>query len=543
MQLAVCDLAPSQPLATSYIHHFSAVRELFDHNPWDSESLKRRADRLLRSGQPRADRAGLIEALAEFNRRLGNAPEALDNISRLANANALAVVGGQQAGLFTGPLMVIYKAITILKAARRAEERLGHPVVPVFWIAGEDHDFEEINHLFALTPELKVEKIRLEARREGRIPISRLEIEPDQWKETIERFEKSLMDTEFKPDLMALLRETGRASRTPVECFGRIMARLFGSRGLVLLDSDDPRLRALEGPMFRRLIDRNEALNEALLTGRSKVERLGFAPQSEIAEGQANLFVFDGDERVLLHRQGNIFSDKNGKRHYSLEQLLDLADTRPQHLSNNVMTRPLMQEFLLPVLATVLGPGEIAYWALTRDAFHVFEMEMPVVIPRDRYTLIEGTLQKSMQKFGLSLDDVAHRFEEKRQAWLDAQDSLKLAERFAAVREQVQAIYRPLLDDIARINPGLRNLGETNLQKIFEQIGFMEARANDAFTARFDASLRQMDRLKLSLFPLNQPQERVYNVFSYLNKYGDGWLDELIGAEAGLTGQHYVCYF
>jgi len=339
------------------------------------------------------------------------------------------------------------------------------------------------------------------------------------------------------------LRETGRASRTPVECFGRIMARLFGSRGLVLLDSDDPRLRALEGPMFRRLIDRNEALNEALLTGRSKVERLGFAPQSEIAEGQANLFVFDGDERVLLHRQGNIFSDKNGKRHYSLEQLLDLADTRPQHLSNNVMTRPLMQEFLLPVLATVLGPGEIAYWALTRDAFHAFGMEMPVVIPRDRYTLIEGTLQKSMQKFGLSLDDVAHRFEEKRQAWLDAQDSLKLAERFAAVREQVQAIYRPLLDDIARINPGLRNLGETNLQKILEQIGFMEARANDAFAARFDASLRQMDRLKLSLFPLNQPQERVYNVFSYLNKYGDGWLDELIGAEAGLTGQHYVCYF
>jgi len=543
MQLAACDLAPSQPLATSYIHHFFAVRDLFDYNPSDPDCLQRRADRLLRSEQPRADRAGLIEALAEFNRGLGNAPEALDNIARLANANALAVVGGQQAGLFTGPLFVIYKAVTILKAARRAEERLGRPVVPVFWIAGEDHDFEEINHLFALTPELKVEKIRLEARHEGRIPISRLKIEPDQWEEAIERLGKSLMDTEFKPDLMALLRETGRASRTPVECFGRIMARLFGSHGLVLLDSDDPRLRALEGPMFRRLIERNAALNEALLTGRSRVESLGFAPQSEIAEGQANLFVYDGDERILLHRRGNVFADKNGKRHYSLEQLLDLADTRPQHLSNNVMTRPLMQEFLLPVLATVLGPGEIAYWALTRDAFHAFGMEMPVVIPRDRYTLIEGTLQKSMQKFGLSLDDVAHRFEEKRQAWLDAQDSLKLAERFAAVREQVQAIYRPLLDDIARINPGLRNLGETNLQKILEQIGFMEARANDAFAARFDASLRQMDRLKLSLFPLNQPQERVYNVFAYLNKYGDGWLSELIGAEAGLTGQHYVCYF
>lgn len=543
MQLAAYDLKQGQPLSEAYIHDFAKVRELFDYNPWDPDCWQQRVSALRESPQPRSDRAGLVEVLARFNRSLGNAPQALDNIARLADERALVVVGGQQAGLFTGPLLVIYKAITIIQAAREAERQLERPVIPVFWIAGEDHDFDEVNHIFALTPDLQVEKIRLELHETVRTSMSRLAIAPSAWEAAIDRLAEALMDTEFKPGLIARLREIGRESRTLVDFFGRVMAWLFGSYGLVLLDSDDPLLRGLEGPMFRRLIENNAVLNEALLRGRRKVESLGFRPQSEIHEGQANLFVFEQDERRLLHRTREGFRDKREEKLYTVEELLALADERPQALSNNVMTRPLMQEYLLPVLAAVLGPGEIAYWGLTREAFHAFGMRMPVIVPRTGYSLLEGTLQKHMQKFGLSFDDVFCRFEEKRQEWLDRQDTLRLPERFAAVKEQFAAAYRPVLDDIARLNPGMKKLGETNLQKIMEQIEFMETRATDAFQSQFEASLRQMDRIRLSLFPLGKPQERLYNVFAYLNKYGDSWLRELIETPVALTGQHQICYF
>jgi len=270
---------------------------------------------------------------------------------------------------------------------------------------------------------------------------------------------------------------------------------------------------------------------------------LGFEPQSEIKEGQANLFVFAGEERLLLHRTPEGFTDKREAHFFTAQQLLELADREPQRLSNNVMTRPLMQEFLFPVLGTVLGPGEIAYWALTREAFHHFGMKVPIVIPRMEVTLIEGTLQKHMNKFELSLDDIRLRFDEKKEEWLSAQDTLQLKERFAEVKTGFADRYRPLLEVVASINPGLKKLGETNLLKILEQIDFLEARSTDAFQSKFEAAIRQMDRVRLSLFPMGRPQERVYNIFAYLNKYGDSWLKELAGAPLNRDGYHKLCYF
>ena len=116
--------------------------------------------------------------------------------------------------------------------------------------------------------------------------------------------------------------------------------------------------------------------------------------------------------------------------------------TTPDQLSNNVMSRPLMQEYLFPVLATVLGPGEIAYWALTKQAFEQFHMRMPIVVPRMEFTLIEGTIKKQMDKYELTLTDVLERFDEKKQAWLDAQDTLQLNDRFEAVKESFRKQLR-----------------------------------------------------------------------------------------------------
>lgn len=138
----------SQPLAEDYNHHFTRVQELYDFNPWEEGSLQRRADWVRSSGTAQADRAALIQALKEYNHRLNQPPEALRAVEALESPDALAVVGGQQAGLFGGPLLVLYKAITILQVAKQAADQLSCPVIPVFWIAGEDHDWDEANHMY-----------------------------------------------------------------------------------------------------------------------------------------------------------------------------------------------------------------------------------------------------------------------------------------------------------------------------------------------------------------------------------------------------------
>ncbi|MBP1992807.1 bacillithiol biosynthesis cysteine-adding enzyme BshC [Paenibacillus eucommiae] len=532
----------NQPLAQDYIEDKISSRELFEYHYLHEAAWFERAEFVKHSRSPRADSAELVKVLTDYNVKIGNAPEALEKISMLLDPSALVVVGGQQAGLFGGQLMILYKAISIIQAARTWSEKLNRPVLPVFWVAGEDHDFDEVNHIHYLSAQLQVEKLQVEHPTGARTAVSRLPLQADAWARAVEELEASLIDTEFKAGLLDKLRAVTSGSVTLTDTFAAIMASLLGEYGLVLLDSDDPALRQLEAPMFQQLVQRNADLSAALQLGRSQVEAAGYVPQAEVAENGANLFIFEGDRRLLLQRDGELFADKKKTFSISQEELGQLAQNQPERLSNNVLTRPLMQEFLFPVLATVLGPGEIAYWGLTGEAFHLFGMKMPVVAPRLEFTLVEGTLQKHLSKYDLTLEDIRFRFEEKQQQWLESQDKLNLAQRFDGVKDSFRESYSPLVESLAAINPGVRKLGETNMLKIIEQIEFLEGKAADAYKTHFEAALRQLERIKLSIIPLAKPQERVYNIYAYLNRYGEDWLKPLIETSMPIDGMHRIYY-
>jgi bacillithiol biosynthesis cysteine-adding enzyme BshC len=309
------------------------------------------------------------------------------------------------------------------------------------------------------------------------------------------------------------------------------------------MDSDDPAIRRLESPMFTELLQRHEQINETYLKGRDRIEALGYKAQTELAPHNVNLFIFtDHGERVLLQWDGHNYHDKKKERSFTHDEMSNWALACPDRLSNNVMTRPLMQEYLFPVLATVLGPGEIAYWGLTGLAFEALNMKMPIIVPRLEFTLIEGTVAKQMDKFTLSFETVIKEFEQWKQEWLVAQDQLGLSARFTEAKYQFNQVYAPLVDTIAGINPGLRKLGETNLQKIIEQMEFLEARAVEANQTHYEAAIRHLDRIKLTLYPLGKPQERVYNVIGYLNKYGDSFLQQLLELPYTTEGTHRIIY-
>ncbi|MFK7693390.1 bacillithiol biosynthesis cysteine-adding enzyme BshC [Paenibacillus sp. HJGM_3] len=534
---------PGQPLARDHKERFASVAQLYAYDPQDPQTIQRRADWLDTAGRPQADRSALADTLRRYNETIGNAPEALEAIEALRDPRTLAVVGGQQAGLFTGPLLVMYKAITALQAARAASERLNRRVVPVFWIAGEDHDWDEVNHTHVLTDALSIHKIKLATVPEKRGPVSDVLVSREDWLAAIDELEGMLMNTEFKGPLLNQVRQACMESDTLSLGFARLLAQWFGAYGLILVDSADPALRQLEAPMFRRLVEGERELSACLMATQTLMQELGYKPQAEVRPDNANLFVLQDGERLLLSCEDGLYTDKRGELRLTRDQLLQLAEAEPERLSNNVMTRPLMQDYLLPVLSAVLGTSEIAYWGLLRPAFEQFGLQMPILTQRLEFTLVEGTLQKQMNKYDLQFEDVLLRYEEKKQAWLAGLGSTELAERFADAKLRFTDMYKPIVDTIGALNPGMRKLGETNLQKIVEQIEFLETRANEAFASQFDTALRHWERLYVSLAPQGKPQERVYNALMYLVKYGDGWLKELIDMPLSPDDTHRIVYF
>lgn len=452
------------------------------------------------------------------------------------------MVGGQQSGLFTGPLLVIYKAITVIQAAREAEERLKRPVVPVFWIAGEDHDWDEVNHTYFLNQDLQLSKIKLDAKDGLRTSVSYTDVAEEDWNSMLAELQTQLADSEYKADLLKMARESLNGSAGLSEAFAKLISYLFGKYGLILLDSADPGLRALEVPIFESLITRNEQMGLSYQQAARDIAGQGYEVQADVSENGANLFYLHEGRRLLLYREGRVFSDRKGIVSLTEDELLRDLHQHPERFSNNVLTRPIMQDSLLPVLGTILGPGEISYWAITRYAFSDLGLQMPLIIPRMSFSIVDGTVHKLMEKYGLSFEDVQLRLSEKREAWLANKDELNLEARFRQTREQFEALYRPLIEDLGKMQSGLLKLGLTNKDKILEQMDYLLSKSRNALEQQHEAALAQWRRIEQTLLPEGKPQERVYNILEYMNRYGLNLVDRLMEIPYAASGIHRVVY-
>lgn len=532
------------PLAELYVNRFSAVELLYESDPGQADSWAERAAWLDQTEHTRIDRNALAARLREYNGQYNPNPAVERAIGQLEQPGTAVIVGGQQSGLFTGPLLVVYKAVTILKAAKAAAARLNRPVVPVFWIAGEDHDWDEVNHAYVLAPDLQVRRIRMHRGAMDRLPVSFTKVTAEAWEKALSELEKLLPDSEHKAAIMELMRSSSADADNLTACFAKLMGALFGKHGLVLLDSSDPELRRLEMPVFERMIRHNDELESAYHETVRDMAGLGYEPTAEVAEGGANLFYIGERERLLLFKRDGRFEDRKGKVSFTADGLLAELREHPERFSNNVLTRPLMQDSVLPVLGSVLGPGEIAYWGLTRKAFRKLGLKMPLLLPRESFTVVDGTLQKYMKKYQLGWNDVKdpEGFRRKRDAWLAAQERMQVDQRFDEVKAAFEELYDPLLKELAEIQSGLARLGAVNRDKIIGQMEYLRGKTMDALENIHETGLRHFDRIQLSLFPMNKPQERVYNLFDALNRFGMDWIEGLMDIPYDRTGKHRIIY-
>ncbi|WP_308638903.1 bacillithiol biosynthesis cysteine-adding enzyme BshC [Paenibacillus silvisoli] len=529
-----------QPVTEAYIHRsHPGVEALFGRHAAEPSHWTSRLRWLKEHADKRVDAGQLADTLKAYNDRFNGDAAAAANIEAI-RSGAPVIVTGQQAGLWTGPLLVLHKAVTAISAAREASAATGTPVVPVFWIAGEDHDWDEANHAFVRDEAPALSKLAVQRPKGARTAVSRTALTQEALAAAVEQLAAALPDAAFKPELIEALRTYAEQSETLSELFAHLLGWLFGKAGLVLMDADDARIRQLEAPMFGRMLRQNDELEAAYARGANALQELGFSAQADVAPGSANLFLFDEDERVLLYKENGAFRNRKGTKSWTPEQLLGWTENEPQRFSNNVLTRPIMQDYVLPVLAAVLGPGEIAYWALTGEAFRVLEMDMPIILPRMSFTLIEDRVAKHLDKYGLSFEDVASRYSERRAAWLKERDEAGIEEGFAAAAAGVEALYEPLRSLTTGVQNGLGDLTENNLRRMKEQLQYLEKRTKDAHAKKFDSALRQLDWLALSLWPEGKPQERVLNMTDFYNRYGRGWVDKLLEMPCDKQGGHYL---
>ncbi len=546
---------PSHPVTEAYMNQSDpGVAELFGSHPVEAEAWRERMAWLDKSVEQRADRKQTAGVLRMYNERLGLTPALEANLTALEQG-APVIVGGQQAGLFTGPVMVIHKAISIIQAARWAEAATGKRVVPVFWIAGEDHDWAEANHAIVVRGDGGLHKIAVEREEHPRTSVSRTKLSSGILQAAIQELADTLPDSAHKAELLDELEAAIRGSDTLSDQFAALLASMFAREGLVLMDADDPKLRRVEGPMFARLIESGQQLEEAYRENGARLEALGYPLQVESQPDCANLFVFRDErlqpgvgrlagERVLMYRREGRYEDRKGTLIVERDKLLQLAAETPELLSNNVLTRPLMQDYVLPVLATVLGPGEIAYWAQTSYAFRALDMRMPIVLPRMSFTMLDEPLKKRMAGFDLSLNEVKSksRFDERKSAWLAQQGATDLDARFEAAEQGFAALYQPLLDELAELDGGLGALGQRNRERIIEQIRYLQRKTHEAHQLRHEADLRRFDYIAAWLQPDGKPQERVISWVSLWNRHGRHWLDSLLAIPYDHQSNHCVVH-
>ena len=461
----------------------------------------------LQKGQPPAP--DLWPWLKEKNLAWGCPPQVIQAIECLGQG-APAVVTGQQAGLLTGPLYTIYKAASAVILARRLSRELGTEVVPVFWLASEDHDFLEVRSAFfpAGTGKELVFPGDYKLTPAAEIPLTRTAVES-----VLQELEVILPETEFTPQVLALVRDAARGSFS--DWCGSLLSRLFGQYGLVLLTPAACRCASRPAGVFPG----NRGGRDTQAAGRSSGGhgRQGPSTGLDVPRQHSHLFLIDGGRRLALLRQGDVFVDRNRSISLPLQELRRIARKEPWRLSPNVVLRPLVQELVLPVLAIIGGPGELAYLEQLRPVFAHFGLEQPPVLPRMGGWLLEPPIARLLERYGLEPDRDLERWLEEalRQA-----DSWGIPQAFAQLRERIREEYARLGPGLAGIDSQLTQLSAKNLDKVLEQVDWLEARAMAAHGRKHEELLRHGQRLMTALSPQGQEQQRLHNVFWYINKYG-----------------------
>ena len=516
-----------------YLYDFKEVERFYGQNFRHPQAISNTAAAI--DGTTR-ERAVLVRVLEEQNRSFGSTPKALDNISLLLKPTAYAVVTGQQVGLFGGPLYTILKTITTIKLSERLKQKYPQfDFVPVFWVEGEDHDFAEMNHISVLDAESQ--PARIEYLPGGVMPernpgaVGELVFD-ESLSQTLTNLEGVLQKTDFSEEVIRKLKESYAPGRTFNQSFTGWMNYLFEDYGLVFISVNNRELKKLLSPMFVKEIAEFPKTSQTVIRQSALLEEKYHA---QIKAKSINLFLFHKGGRFLIEPREHDFSLKGTRHFLQKDELLRIASETPELLSPNVVLRPIAQDTLLPTIAYVAGPSEVAYHAQLKPVYEDFGVVQPVIYPRASGSILEERVERVMEKYGLAL----HEFFDD-----PGQVTSKVAERISEVKADTlfASATSSFHDALNELKFGLREIDPTLLgalegvkAKIDGNLGVLKEKTIAAQKRRHETAMRQIEKAIAGLLPNGALQEREINVIYYMNKYGPDLVKWLVG-EVDISG-------
>lgn len=541
MEIVNLTLPATNRFATNYFTQTKDIQPFFHYNYQERTHYEERLQELAERSFMRNE---LADHISEFMNAYPTSLKIGESLEKLRKENSVVVIGGQQAGILTGPLYSIHKVISIIAFAKEKEKELGVPVVPLFWIAGEDHDYAEVNHVYVQSGDQLEKKVYPEKVRDKRM-VSDVLLDRDICLEWVKDIIETFGETDYTNDLLTLTENALKHSRTYVDFFAYTIAALFKEHGLLLVDSGNQPFRHLQKKFFVRQIHEVKQITAAVKKQQAEILKQGYEQTIEIAANAANLFFYDKEsfERMLLEYDPTTkrFSGKNGAISFTEEELLHIAKEYPEKLSNNVVTRPIMQESMFPTLAFIAGPGEIAYWAELKQAFEALKMKMPPIVPRINITLLERDVEATLSELQLDLQEILQSgISKQRDTFLEMMKDKSIEALFLEMKAGLQEKYELFTQKSESDYRGLLPLIKKNEAILLKQLSFLEGKFAEALHLKHDVQLKKYGRIESSLRPAGGPQERTWNIFYFLNKYGLDFAEKLTSLPFEFDGKHKV---
>ncbi len=503
------DVPGTSKLFADLIYNFDRVGDLYSCRPNDMNSLLRAAHVEF----PSARRAALVQALTPLN-------EGSPSLDVLSRDGTVAVVTGQQVGLFGGPAYSVYKALSAIRTARELTAR-GVSAVPVFWLATEDHDFAEVNHAWVFGPDYQPVKLLIEAPAgNGAHPVGSITLRNF----PLDQLRSALADLPFADDAMAMVERACAPGATLGSAFAAMMKELLASYGLLFIDPMQPALRRIAAPLMTQAVERMPELIEALMARSKELVDRGYHAQVLIDKSTSLAFLLDEGRRIAMRRANGHFSVE--QRKFSAAELT----ARAEDLSPNALLRPLVQDYLLPTAATIGGPAELAYLAQSQVLYRALGRHQPAALPRAFFTLLDERNHKRMIRYRLNPPDLFAGEKALHDSIAARLVPHHLRRRLDDTQSAFSTALDGLADDLRRFDVTLAGALDTSRRKIEYQVAKIARKTANQIMARDEQAVRDAHSLHGLAFPERHLQERLYSIVPFIARFGPGLVDELYSA-------------
>jgi len=521
-------------LASDYAFAFEKVAPFFAGDPATPAAW---ADTIKRSQSFQRQPAEIARVIAAQQAERHAPAASRESAARLADAATRVVITGQQAGLFGGPLFTLLKAITTMKLAAKVSLEHRVPVVPVFWIDAEDHDWPEVSGCTVLDSELAPNAVRLaDLPGAGSQPIARLTLN-DAIHPALDQLNTALPESEFKDELMTALRAAYVPGRSMAAAFGVWLEHVLGPHGLVVYDSSDPASKMLARDVFvKELSQPGQTARIAAKAGEALVSK-GYHAQATLAEGTVSVFHLNA-ERAPIRIDGQ--NATVGDHAMPLAQLVDEARNHPDHFSPNVLLRPLVQDTVFPTICYVAGPNELAYLGQLKDIYANFGIPMPLFYQRGTATLADSATLRFLTKYDLPITALRAQDESALNQLLESQLPPTVEQSLTSLSSLVEAQMAAVAAAVPQIDPTLEGAVKSTLGKMQHEVQALHNKVIQAAKRRDDTLRRQFQRAQALTFPQGHPQEREVGFVWFLNRYGPALVDRLMDELPLAMGHHWV---